>query len=473
MQTRTKSYRVAVIITLLLFVSLTLVLASCDTGGTDNDPINRIIFDPSEDSSVDTSSETASTPEGYTETPVVEDIKNITPDTVVIAGTCEDNATVTIGGGKNDVTVKSRNGYFVTEVILTNTTVTLLEATAEVDGKEPSEPLSFTASYNATAEKRIDGYGVSIGPDSLLYFDTFLDNYTGENLLTQTQLRNFKRSVNDRIINIENRASGQDVRLLYVLIPDVTSIYPEVFPADIEKKSNTTRYKQISDALSQTGAGVIDMYDILKDAKENGEYEIFRKNDSHLTEYGGYLVYEQIALSLSANFPEAAPRGLEEFTTKKVETIGGDLVSYLGINKQHYTEEVINLVPDFALNIGLQEDSGFSTVNIGDIKKYKSVKEPYDFSIYNKGEENAVGIRDRVIIRTDREELPSALIYRDDSLFMSMDIIAERFNNAMIGSIGDYTINLTDASRHYSQGKRLVDYIVVIVSESNIESIMS
>ncbi|PKM62496.1 MAG: hypothetical protein CVU97_04985 [Firmicutes bacterium HGW-Firmicutes-21] len=471
MQTNRKNHMTTVLILLILVSALTVILASCDTGFSGNDFTNSIPNLTSKDeSSADTVSEQYTPPEGYTDRPIVMDIKNVAPDTVVISGKCEEGAKVTIEGGKQNVTVGSRNGYFIAEITLSNTTTTLLEATAVVEDKERSEPLSFTAKYIATAEKRKDNYRVSVGVDSQLYFDIYLDNYLGSNLLTQTNLRGFKNSINARKTNIENRARGQDVQLVYVLVPDATTVYPEIFPSDVVRSTFTTRYEQVSSALSETNATVIDMYETLLAAKQDGQYEIYRKNDSHLTEYGAYLVYEQIANVLKVNFPEAGPRSLDEFDIKTAKSVGGDLISYLGITKENYTESVVNLVPKFSLQIGHDENSDISTVNISDVRKYKSAD---DFSIYNYTDPKVIGIRDRFIIRTNREELPSAIIYRDDSVYPMIDILSERFNNAMIARSGDYVVNLIYASSYRTEGKTLVDYVIVIVSESNIQNILN
>lgn len=471
MQTNTKKTK-AVIILLALVSALTVILSACvpNTGIEDESipPIELGSKEPAE--SIDTDE---STPEGYTEKPKICDVRNITAEVVVIAGTCEDNAVVTIKSVAEEVTVQSKNGHFIAEVNLSNTTTTMFEATAIVEGKERSEPRSLTAKYNATAEKRKDKYSVSIGTDSQLYFDSFLENFNGENLLTQTQLRNFKSFINKKVANVENRADGQDVELIYVLVPDVTTIYPEILPEDVKKETNNTRYKQISEALSQTNAALIDMYDVLMNEKDSAEFEIFRRNDSHLTEYGAFLVYQEIANKMSENFPEAAPRKLDEFTKNDVDSIGGDYMTYLGMTNECYKEKVVDLEPQFDLKKGYDEESNFTTVNIDNIKKYNSEN---DYSIYSgiheDDDEDVIGINDRINVRTNRPDLPSALIYRDDSVFSMIDILAERFNNAMIAKSGDYTVNLTDASRHNSEGKSLVDYIIVVVSESNVEDIM-
>jgi hypothetical protein len=482
MQRNTKNTNVVAIILLGLVTTLTFLLASCVPDVPTDDFINSIatvIGETSESSAVSAEPEISTAP-GYTEIPIVKDIKNVTADVVVIAGTCEKDASVTISGGKEDVTVQSRNGYFIAQITLTNTTTTLLEATATIEGKECSTVNSFTASYVATAEKRLDGKGVSVGSGSQLYFDTYFDDYTGNNLFTQTELNDFKNNVNNKVTGLESKAGAQDVKFIYVLVPDVTTIYPDIFPADVTKTTFKTRYTQIADTLSATNTTFINIYDILTEAKNAGNYDIYRKDDSHLTEYGSYLVYQQIANAMAVDFPAAAARSLDEFTQETVDTIGGDFISYLGLTEKNYIESLVDLTPTFDINIGA-DTADKSSVNISDIRKYVSdsansksskISTDNDYSLYNATDEDVVGITERFIVRTDRTELPCALIYRDDSTFPMNDILAERFNIAMFAKSGDFDINYTDAARYKVTDKKVVDYVIVIVSESDVKEMM-
>ena len=74
-----------------------------------------------------------------------------------------------------------------------------------------------------------------------------------------------------------------------------------------------------------------------------------------------------------------------------------------------------------------------------------------------------------MIFGSGRTNLPSALIYRDDSVLPFYDILAERFNNVMFAASGDFTINMADAERYSGGTKSLVDYVIIIVSESNVD----
>ena len=61
-------------------------------------------------------SEDISTPEGYTDAPVVADVVNIKPTTVAVYGTCEENATIRVTGGKEDAETTAHGTYYIIEV---------------------------------------------------------------------------------------------------------------------------------------------------------------------------------------------------------------------------------------------------------------------------------------------------------------------------------------------------------------------
>ena len=458
-------------LTALMLVLVTLcavILAACDNGEMQDDFLASIPeLDTSKATSSDDESSAEVTPEGYTAKPKVGNIVNVSPNEVVIAGTCEEGAVIRIKGGADEITVASKDGYFITTTVLTGTSSTLLEITAKVEGKEESEILSAVAYYSAISEPRADGMSVAVGKDSHLYFDKMIENYTGSNLLTQTELRQFKSFVNGKVSACEARANGNDFDLIYVLIPDVTSIYDEYLDDDIERTTHQTRYQQVSEALEGTEAIVIDMYDIFMAAKESGEYPIYRTTDSHLTEYGAYLVNVEICKVMAQRFPAAAAHALDEYEISTKNVIGGDLVSYLGIGKEITNENVPVLTPKYDISIGDGESKGFDTTKISDIKVYTSST---DYSI-NESKESG-GVLARTYFRTENTDLPCALVYRDDSAATLTQFLAERLCNSMFALAGDFTINLTDAGRHNGEGRSLVDYVIVTVGESNIDKIL-
>ena len=177
--------------------------------------------------------------------PVIATTGNITAGHILVTGTCDEGATVKISGGKQEVTVKSLNGYFMAEVEMISTTVSVLEAVAYSDTLTESEVRSFDVTYDATAEKRVDGNGVTVGANSYLLFDSVMDDYLGKNLISQTELKAFKEFVNNKAANLKKKGGSYPATLVYVLIPDSVAIYPERLPENTDKTAYRNRYQYI------------------------------------------------------------------------------------------------------------------------------------------------------------------------------------------------------------------------------------
>lgn len=451
-------------VAVIVLLALMTALAACDTNEIQGNNFLESIPDiPSANESSEVS-DTSADPEpapGQAHMPVIVTTGNITAGNILVTGTCDEGATVKISGGKQDVTVKSLNGYFMTEVEMVSTTVSVLEAVAYSDTLTESEVRSFDVTYDATAEKRIDGNGVTVGSNSYLLFDSVMDDYLGNNLISQTEIKAFKEFVNNKVANLKKKGGSYPATLVYVLIPDSVAIYPERLPENTEKTAYKNRYQYISEALAETNATLIDMTDIFLAHKD--EQLIYQNTDSHLTEYGAYLVYQEICKLMEPSFPDAKARDLSsEFTASTSEVLGGDLAYYAGIDREVITETVTRYTPKFSLRTGKWENS---ELNIADVKKYV---EDGDARLVSGTNEAAA----RIIFKTGRDNLPCALIYRDANSIPMFDALAERFNNVMFGKVGDFTVNMTDAQRYSASGKTSVDYIFVMVSENNIASIL-
>lgn len=435
-----------------------------------------------ENSQGETSDEVSVAPEGYANAPVIADVINITPQQIIITGTCDEGCEVTVTDGVTDVTTKSSEGYFVLEYTIDTTNFVVLSATAKSETLKESEITSFRVSYNSTAMKRIDGYGVTVGEGSAFYYDKDLAYYTGiiheingtttSTLLTQTQIASFKKAVNTKVKTFNQRAGeGANVEMIYVLIPNAISIYPERLKEGTVQENYSTRYEQVVKALNESNATVIDMSEAFKKAKENGD-KIYYSTDSHLTEYGGYLVYKTLMDHIDDRFPEAAARDLEsDFTAKETVLKGGNISKHLGVNTSVVKEASTIYTPKFSLNIG-REDTALTTA-VDVISNFKKYNEDDSMLL-------ASGVKDlnsRILLGTNRPKLPCALIYRDDYAVTFSDILAERFNRCLLEVVDRFIINMTDAQRYYGvkedgKNKVTVDYIIVVVSESNLDKII-
>ena len=464
----------------VLMVMLTAtVLAACVNVRNIDDSDLEASFEIEESSVSDIESEDEiPTPAGHTEAPTVEDIINISPSVVAVFGHCEPGSVIRVTGGKTEAETTAMEGYdyYLIEVEL-QYNKNLLYITAQTEGKEESLEREFLASYNATADTRLDGNSVSVGTGSRLYFDKMLDSAAGKNLYTASNVL----AVRDYISNLYtayayDRASGQPVELIVCLIPNVTTIYPDIIPEGAYEPANTTIYDQVISALSQTRATVVDMreeFAAIRDDAETAENGgLYRVTDSALSDYGAYLTYKAIMDKVAVRFPQALPRDISEFNVKTVEgAAGGNLVGYRGLDTSAITENIVRFEPNFTLQLG---SNGAGTSSIIALRKYvDSANKDYNYFTKIDSTDNINGVAERWVIDTGRSEeldLPVAIVYRDYSSFAFTDILAERFEKIVLAKADEYSVNLSQTLQYKRDGMTTCDYIIIIVSEDSMDT---
>ena len=474
---------IALAAVLLLAIS---VLASCvPEVQIDLDKVQEVSNDVSQDDVSKGMPEPEDLP-GHAKAPVVTQVINITADRLCIAGTCEAGATVTVYGGKEDVEVYSDNGYFIVETVLSSYGTKLLTAVANVEGLEESDVRYFYAQYKATVSERVDGNSVLIGKNSQLFLNSTLADFYGENIYTNTQLKELKAKVEanyqamqdarlafmertreeelvkelDRALTDEEietlvkpwaQENFVEIPYIFVIAPNALTVYPELAPDSIVSTSNTTRYKQVIKALKETRATVIDLGELFE-AHKNDEYPIYSSTDSYWTEYGAYLAYVEIMKVVSEKYPDAAARPLSDFTVEKKDYMGGNMVGYLYLDRDVIKETGVKLVPKFSLS--------FKT-NI-----YKS-EDSFDLAT-EANEEKVVASTTRRIINTKRDNLPNGYILRDEWASQMYTMLADRFSATIFHTAGSFDPRVVDIN--YSDVTSQPDYAIVIFNESNIEN---
>ena len=480
-------------ITLLLamIMAFSMVFAACVNTNDVPEIIDTSMMLEESSEFIEESDDVIETPEGHTDAPSIDGMVNIAPTKVALYGKCEAGATIRVAGGKEDAETIAHGEYYIVEVDIWDRN-TLLYVTAQIEdeldengevvkeGKLESLPREIVAHKDATADTLLDGNSVSVGVNSLLYFDKVVYDVNGNNLYTASQLNKIRDYVTDTVTSYYNdRAGTQDVELIYVLVPNSTTIYPEILPEDVVNPANTTVYEQIANTLAQTRATVIDMKPILEAAAKDPAVlekygKIYRETDSSLSDYGAYLTYSEILKKISVAYPDAAPRTEEEFTWNKLLVNGGNLVNYREIDGEVIQEEAVFFTPNFSLDIGT-DVTGSS--KISSLVKYVDTEDnDYNFFLNTNANDGINGIAERWLIddttRTD-VDLPSALIYRDYSAVAFSDILAERFGKCLLGKVGELSINLSATAQYAQDGDNVVDYIVVIISEENLDSAFS
>lgn len=453
---------------LALVVCVVIALCACAPTGSPDEGIFESILDLSGDTSEPISEGVLADGEYLT----VLDVISITPRNVAVFGTLKDAArkagvtTVRITGPSGlDVSEECDGDYFIIPVTLPGQNKATLSAMVMQGEDALGEPLSFSAPYDSTAETRLDGNSVSVGVASRLYFTKYLDNYLSKELYTASQLKSIRAAVASTQHAYTERAKGNEVALVYVFLPDMLTMDSSILrEEDVAAKNDAlaTRYEQIVEALGSTRATVIDMRTILQAELDNGKdiYDLYRKTDSHPTEYTSFLMYQEVMKQIAAIDADVVPHTLDDFNLTEIEALGGNYTTYGNFDREVIREKITLLQPKFSR----QEV-------ISGIRVYTDVANK-DYTQFNTLDslDNVKGIAERNLLDTGRTNLPNVLIYRDDNTAAASLMVADDCGQTLLARTGDFYISLTDAGqyRNKEEGKSVTDCIVVFVSESNI-----
>ena len=456
-----------IIVSVLLVVCASMLLCACVPNGSPDDSIFEKLIDVSKEESEVV--ETGNLAESAYLT--VIDVVSITPNEVAAYGVLKDAGvkagvdSVRITGGTDvDVVEKVKDGYFIVPFTLPKNSRCTMMVTAMKDGKEAEEPLSFSAPYDATAEERLDGKSVSVGSDSRLHFSGYLDNYLGKKLYTRSQAKNIKSTIISQYKVYEELADGARFGLIYVFIPDPTTVDPSIFAEGAAKKgkATVTRYQQVVKEISATKANVIDMAEVLKAEMESGKEmnELFRVTDSHLTEYSSIVMYQKIMELIKQKYPEVQSRTFDDFTSEKKTVLGGDYVNYRGLDPEQITEEITLYTPKNGYGKGVKDLIMYTDTVNGDYTLFTTID----------AKDGKTAAAERFLVNNENPELPNALIYRGENALFASKLIADSLGQTMLARSGDYFISMTDAKtyRNKTQNKHVTDFIIVFVSESDI-----
>ena len=455
-----------IVLVSLLMVCASMLLCACVPNGSPDDSIFEKLIDVSrEESQVENLDALAEN-----EYLSVIDVVSITPNKVAVYGVLKEAGetagvdSIRITGTDVDVTESVKDGYFIIPFTLPRNARCTMMATAMKGETEIIEPLAFQAPYDATAEERLDGKSVSVGSNSQLYFSNYLDDFIGASLYTNSQAKNIKAGVISQYKVYEELADGAQFGLIYVFIPDPTTVDPSIFSdADLDKeKTYLTRYQQVVEELKATKANVIDMAEILGNELENGASmsEFFRVTDSHLTEYASILMYQKVMEIIKAKYPQVEYRTDDDFVPATKTVLGGDYVDYRGLDNEIITEKIKLFTP--------KKDYGDAA---GAITNYNDpINNDYTLFTTIDAKDGKTSAAERYLVNNDNTDLPNALVYRDENALFASKLIADSLGQTMLARSGDYFISMTDAKtyRNKVQGKHVTDFIIVFVSESDI-----
>ncbi len=371
-----------------------------------------------------------------TAAPVIAETKTVEDGRIIIAGSCEENADVwLIEDEKILARSASDHGTFIIEYNLRKADSPLPVALyAVAPGKNVSDKTEETMRY--TCHNGLDvAPWVWVGTNGWLFFNNTEAQYTNNDHLSSRSLNRIKENIGKRVQSLA--AKGK--KLVYVLIPNPNELEYASMPERIVKGTVCLR-DEAAKALTDAGATVINMGDILKEHQNDG-FEMFHHTDSHWTEYSAYWTYIELCKLFAADGYDSAARDISEFGFENEFRKAGDLYYDLGM--------------DISL---FEVNSTFSHIKFDtpvDIAKYEAP--------------DCTRINDRCteymeFHNKNGKDKPSFLMMRDSYSIMLFDWLAERANNSYYKPLWKFEYNESEYDN--------VDYVIYFVCDMNLTNIL-
>ncbi len=376
--------------------------------------------------------------ENACDTPRTVVVKNIAPDTVMVAGVCEEGCTLRVWGeGVEEKTIKPDGENFVFSVTVPARKTLEVCVTAKKEGRDDSQTLRIKASYSRGAED----LGLFVTNDSRLLQNAVLDDVYHTAPISKGKLYSMKYVVRDKLRDIRTR-TGKNTELIYLIAPHPTDVYTEGVDGVNE---NNDKIKQVKETLEQIdGVTVIDAGEILRQNKDKGK--LYYCLDTHWTELGAYFGYYALMSEIAHAFPDAAPHELDEYDIEDVTLTYADMIYYAKTQDS-----------------GMKETAPFLHAKYTPLAPYDEQKpEEADIWTYTRRffEKTAIS-------RIDNDALPTAQLIMDSYGLNCIAYIAEHFSTLVCNPVWNYTLDLEQTS------ELKPDYVIQILNVRTIDKIAS
>lgn len=378
-----------------------------------------------------------------TQAPAVVVTSNLNENTVLVAGICENDSTITVNGEyTKDLRVSSYGEDFVFSVEVPKRKSDTLSITAKVDGKEESKIASVKVKYDSEAEDT----GLFVTTDGRICQNEILDDLYHSDLFTRNETTLIRKLAQDRVSDCK-RAAGKDVQVIYLLVPNPLTIYQDGLSEEMKSNIETddSRMKQAVRALeSVNGVTVIDLTSVMNKHKDEN---IYYYTDTHWTELGAYYGYVELMNEIAKKFPSAVPHALSDYDIKNVTVSYTDMMTYAK------TEDS-----------GMRETAPFLISKYTPLAPYDAAKkeEAYIWDFTN--EFFAEGYSTSKI---DNDELPSGIILFDSFGLNAISFIAEHFSTLTCQTIWTYSVDYDLVE------EQKPDYIIELISERTLGKLLS
>lgn len=135
--------------------------------------------------------------------------------------------------------------------------------------------------FHVSATKKI-----TTGTDGWLYYSATLDDYKGENQLSDRGVFNIARTV----ALMQKKSEEKGCKFVFTVPPNKNTLYGQNMPYYEKKSGETTNLKRLGEALKAQKVHYVDLYQLFQQQKE----VLYLKRDSHWNQKGAVLAYNAI-----------------------------------------------------------------------------------------------------------------------------------------------------------------------------------
>ncbi len=353
-------------------------------------------------------------------------------------GTCAEGAVITAECNGETVVSKSYKKWFSVRLRCDGDSVDVT-LTQTVNGEQVGESQTFSARPGTPAP---DMWPVVTGGDFQFFFQKMLPDLLGQNIPSKSVYDNLTKRVSDRVSQLRQHNPNADV--IYLIVPSSMSVYPELVPESYGKPAEQTRLDLAIEAINAGGGVAFDLKALFAEHKDD-EMPMYYKLDSHWSDYGAYLAYQAVFEHIAKTYPDAAPRSIDEFNWNPDFYKSGDMTYYLSMAQSKVKEYAYYRTFNFD-----------APASVTDTPRYRS--------------ETMLCYSDQVTaenkIKTNRDNLPSAIVLRDSYSTQLYDILAERLDTT-------HYLGMWDLS--WKNGliqSEKPDYVIYVLAEWNLDSVL-
>lgn len=204
-----------------------------------------------------------------------------------------------------------------------------------------------------------------VGKDGWLDYTGFgnLDGYQNVTQTSPAKLQDTQKTLQKFYQELKKR----NITLILVVAPNKATIYSDKLPDEIQKLNPHSKLDLFAAHLQKHGPPVlVDLRLALQERRKN--QDVYYKTDTHWNGYGAFIAYREIVKELSKNYPQLAPKKMDDFKIKISTSVPHDIARITSLSDLR--ESWISITPKQnnagSTSIAVSEDM---TVSLQDAPK--------------------------------------------------------------------------------------------------------